>query len=181
MLSMRTMRTLEATVLLHRCVFIPGFSRLPISSSFSVLWSLHFPSPGVLREKGPFLLHTTLYLLPFPAVLSAPRSQLIWMLQKFIRTFPFTDCPSLLFSSSSSWIKRFELLFWRWACKHTLRHSGLPKVANSFSQGSALGSELKSPMSQTFWVSHQQPPYQTHSILDITYGLFIFIEENKTI
>lgn len=72
----------------------------PISSSFSILWYLHFPCPRALWFKALSCFTQPLCSLSSSAVLSGPRPQLILMLQKFIRTFSFTgDCNSLLFSS----------------------------------------------------------------------------------
>lgn len=146
---------------------------------------LYIPRPLGFCGSRPFLVsHNPLLTLSSSAVLSGSRPELILMLQKFIRIFSFTsDCHSLLFSSV---IYHFESkvssrYFKGEKCKHSLRHSGLPKFTKNFGQGSFLGSELKSPISQTFWASHQQPPYQRHIVLNIIYGWFIFIEENETI
>lgn len=160
----------------------PGFSRLPSSSSFSVWWSLHFLSPGVLCEKGPFLSHTTLYLLSLPLLCHLHQdSNLFECCRNLLELFHSLIIVILFYLALYHLESKVSSRYFRGEHINThLDTVGCPRSKN-FSQGSALGSELKSPISQTFWVSHQQPPYQRHIILDIIYGLFIFIEENKTI
>lgn len=142
-----------------------------------------FPVPWSSVGESPFSSHTTLYLLSLPLLCYLHQdSNLFECCRNLLELFHSLIIVILFCLALYHLESKVSSRYFRGEHVNThLDTVGCPR-SQRISAKDLLWAQNASLLSHRhFWVSHQQPPYQRHIFLDITYGLFIFIEENKTI